>query len=125
MKRFIALMLTLLDDFLIIIAIFFLLPLFGLVIPFWLVLLIVLILAFLSVLLYKAFKHLENPSHLGIESVIGKRGEALSDLDPKGLVYLDNELWSAISTGDKIRKGEKVVVKRIEGSVLIVEKTES
>jgi membrane-bound serine protease (ClpP class) len=58
----------------------------------------------------------------GREGLVGKVGEARSDLAPKGRVFVHGEIWNAIST-TPVAKGAPVRVCRVEGMQLIVEAT--
>ncbi len=68
---------------------------------------------------YKA--HRARPT-TGQEGIIGEVGEVREDLDPEGLVFVQGELWRAISDGENILRGEKVVIKKVNGLKLIVGK---
>jgi len=58
----------------------------------------------------------------GREGIVGEIGIARSDIDKNGgIVFVHGEIWKAISS-EKIKKGEKIIVKKIEGLKLIVEK---
>jgi len=58
----------------------------------------------------------------GPESIIGKMGVALSELNPEGEVRVEGVVWRAKSASERIGSGEKVVVKARDGLTLIVEK---
>ncbi len=58
----------------------------------------------------------------GVEGIIGETGEALSLLNPSGLVRVHGEIWNAESVSGKIAKGEQVQVKEIHNLKLKVEK---
>ncbi len=58
----------------------------------------------------------------GVESMIGKRGIAITDLNPKGEVRVAGEIWHAKSELGDIPKGEQVTIKALDGLVVIVEK---
>jgi len=51
---------------------------------------------------------------------VGEVGEALSTLRPAGKVLIQDQIYDAISSGQLIEKGDKVVVIRLEGSVIVV-----
>ncbi len=58
----------------------------------------------------------------GKEGIVGEKGIARSDIDKDGgIVFVHGEIWKAISN-EKIKKGEEVIVKKIDGLKLIVEK---
>jgi membrane-bound serine protease (ClpP class) len=56
----------------------------------------------------------------GKEEVIGKTAEVKATLNPRGLISLNGELWTAISDSGKIEPGEEVVIKQIDGIILHV-----
>jgi membrane-bound serine protease (ClpP class) len=55
----------------------------------------------------------------GPEAMIGETGEATSDIDPEGRVFLHSEIWKAKSE-ERIEKGAAVEVTAIDGLTLIV-----
>jgi len=59
----------------------------------------------------------------GSEGMVGEIGEAVTDIDPRGKVRVVGELWDA-RCDRPVRKGERVVVKRLDGMTLIVERHE-
>lgn len=121
MKRIEATILTLLDDFLVIALILIVLPFLGIQIPVWLIASILPALLIFSMITYKALRALEKKPVMGLETIIGSIGEALTEINGKGLVLLNNELWSARSVSKKIPKGSKVLIKNVEGTILLVE----
>lgn len=58
----------------------------------------------------------------GKEGMIGLEGEAYTDLDPEGTVFVRGELWRAESLDEKIEKGEKIIVADVEGLKLKVKR---
>lgn len=58
----------------------------------------------------------------GPESLIGKRGVVVSTLSPTGEVRVEGIIWRARTSSGEIKEGEPVVVRAIEGLVLLVEK---
>lgn len=59
---------------------------------------------------------------IGVQSLIGAIGEVKVKIDPVGIVYVNNEDWSAESfDGTPVKKGEFVKVKEVKGIKLIVE----
>ena len=69
---------------------------------------------------------LRQGSHMtGPESLVGKRGVAVTDLKPAGEVRAGGIVWRARSVSGDILKGEIVRVKSIEELELAVEKANS
>lgn len=64
-----------------------------------------------------------RPPATGRESMAGLQGVARSDLDPRGRVFIDGALWSAIAVDEPvILKGEPVRVVSRDGMVLNVKR---
>jgi membrane-bound serine protease (ClpP class) len=61
----------------------------------------------------------------GPETMVGKQGEVVTDLTPKGEVRVQGEIWRAESISGNILKGEQVTVKTLKGLVIIVEKVQT
>jgi len=58
--------------------------------------------------------------YTGAESLVGEEGEAVTDIDPKGQVFVHGEYWRAKSASP-IEKGEEIRVLGSKGLLLIVE----
>jgi membrane protein implicated in regulation of membrane protease activity len=58
---------------------------------------------------------------VGAEALVGRQAVAVTALEPRGQVRLDGELWAAVSD-EAVAGGENVVVRRVEGLTLVVEK---
>jgi membrane-bound serine protease (ClpP class) len=59
----------------------------------------------------------------GREGLVGEMGNALSDLSPRGKVFVHGETWDARS-GRPVRQGQRVRVLGLEGMELEVEPVE-
>ncbi|KPK41929.1 MAG: hypothetical protein AMJ78_04175 [Omnitrophica WOR_2 bacterium SM23_29] len=59
----------------------------------------------------------------GKEGLIGKIGQAETDIDKdkEGKVFIHGEIWNAVAD-EKIKKGEKVKVVKLDGMCLVVER---
>ena len=57
----------------------------------------------------------------GLQGMIGAVGEARTDIDPEGKVFVQGELWNAHARA-RVGLGEHVVVRKVEGLDLEVEK---
>ncbi len=69
-----------------------------------------------------AIRARRNKVVTGKQGMIGAVGEARTDIDPEGKVFIQGELWNAHAPS-RVRIGEQVVVRKIEGLELEVEKT--
>lgn len=56
------------------------------------------------------------------EALIGKEAVAITDLKISGKIELEDERYDAITTGDFIEAGTKVIVKKYQGNTLVVKK---
>lgn len=72
---------------------------------------------FVIVRVVKAQRH---PVRTGREEMPGKTATVRQTLDPKGLVFYDGELWTAVSDSGVISVGEDVTIERVNGVVLRV-----
>jgi membrane-bound serine protease (ClpP class) len=68
-----------------------------------------------------ALKARRNKVVTGKQGMIGSVGEARTDIDPEGKVFVQGELWNA-HAASRIPMGESVVVRDMEGLELEVEK---
>jgi membrane-bound ClpP family serine protease len=57
---------------------------------------------------------------VGLPSMIGSRGKVADRLDPEGLINIKGELWTARSGGERLNRGEEVVVVGEDGLRLLV-----
>jgi membrane-bound serine protease (ClpP class) len=80
---------------------------------------IILVAGFFIVVSALAFRaYLRKPKG-GMEGLIGEIGEVKGPIDPEGLIFVQGELWRAVSE-EKIELGEKVEVVGTKGLVLNV-----
>jgi len=89
----------------------------------WLVILPAALLSalFFAVAIGLAVKVHKRPPSTGVEGLIGEQGEASTDIDPEGKVFLHGEIWDARSK-EPVRKGEKITVAGIDHMTVIVKK---
>jgi membrane-bound serine protease (ClpP class) len=73
-----------------------------------------------SFIVYKAAKARLSKVKTGKEALVGARGIAVSDLNPKGKIRVVGEFWQAKAKDEWIKKGEEVEVIDMEGLFLIV-----
>jgi membrane-bound serine protease (ClpP class) len=53
--------------------------------------------------------------------LVAERGEALTDIDPQGRVFVHGEYWNARAAGGRIPRGARVRVKSVRDLLLEVE----
>jgi membrane-bound serine protease (ClpP class) len=54
------------------------------------------------------------------ENLIGCSGESATVLRPSGMVVLNGKKYSAVTEGEFIEKGAKIMVEKVEGSRIVV-----
>jgi len=71
---------------------------------------------FMTVLTF-ALKAMRRPVEVGVEALIGRLGEARTDIAPRGMVQVAGELWSAeVEDGElAVKAGERVEVVGVDG----------
>jgi membrane protein implicated in regulation of membrane protease activity len=75
--------------------------------------------------LWYIFGVIRKKALTGAESLIGKKGIVYTEmLSSKGEVTIDGVIWRAylVTPGDPLKKGEEVIVKKVEDITLIVER---
>ncbi len=77
---------------------------------------------FFGFIVAKALQAQRRPSVMGVEALIGRLGEARTDLNPIGMVHVAGELWTAESEAGMIAAGTPVQVVGVEGLRLRVRK---
>jgi membrane-bound serine protease (ClpP class) len=76
--------------------------------------------AFFGTVISLAVRSQISKPSTGSEGMIGEAGVAVTDIDGNGKVHVFGELWDA-RCDLPVRKGDRVIVKRLEGMTLIVE----
>jgi membrane-bound ClpP family serine protease len=56
----------------------------------------------------------------GAEGMIDGVAVAKTPLDPMGTVLAKGELWTAVTKGEKVERGEEVIITKVEGLKLWV-----
>ncbi len=56
----------------------------------------------------------------GREDLVGRTAEVRAALNPKGIVFVEDELWSATIEDGMAEVGEEVTITRVEGLKLYV-----
>lgn len=65
--------------------------------------------------------YLKKP-HTGSQALIGKRGEVIEDLNPKGKIKIQGSLWIARSVGGNLKRGQIVEIVRTKNLTMLVKK---
>ena len=74
-------------------------------------------------LFYAGIKAQYKSVKTGKEALIGAKGVAVTDLNPKGEVRVQGEFWQAIAKDEAITNGETVEVVCLDGMLLVVKPT--
>ena len=56
----------------------------------------------------------------GREELVGRTAEVEIVLEPKGIVLVEGERWTAVSEKGRIKPGEEVVITKVDGLTLSV-----
>ena len=118
-RLILTILVSLIDEAIIILVIFFVLSLFGIEMPLWLIITLVLVLSALTLVVYRA---LSKKPLLGFESMIGKSGMTVSPIARKGTIKIGNELWSSETDYEYIEAGVEVIVTGQTGLKLNIRK---
>ncbi len=95
----------------------------SLIIDLWVIILVAIILiAFIILAINRGIAAHRLQAGAGKEELIGRTAEVVTALEPKGMVFVEGERWSAISEAGNIAPGEEVVITRVEGLKLYVDK---
>jgi len=95
----------------------------GVIMDAWLIALIVIgLVAFAAITVIWGVKAHRFKIGAGAEELIGRTAEVKVALTPKGIVFIDDERWTAISETGQVAEGEEVVVARVAGLVLHVKR---
>ncbi len=58
----------------------------------------------------------------GREELVGKIAEVKITLDPKGVVFIQGEQWTAISESGRVEPGEEVLISKVDSLKLYITK---
>ena len=89
----------------------------------WLIAIIVIgSVAFLAVAIIWGIRAHRHQVSAGREDLVGKTAVVETALEPKGVVFVEGERWTAVSEKSRIKLGEEVVITKVEGLKLWVTK---
>jgi membrane-bound serine protease (ClpP class) len=75
-----------------------------------------LLVAFFGIALTAGLRAQRRVAAVGAQALLGKRGVVVSDLDPRGVVLVQSETWTAVAAGEgPLRAGEAVEVIGVDG----------
>jgi membrane protein implicated in regulation of membrane protease activity len=104
-------------------ALVWVLPLFGITLSWWWILLILVVFVVYCYIMYI----IGHPTVLyepvtAPESIIGNEGVVEADLAPEGYVRVRGELWKASCADGPLSKGDEVIITGLNGMKLTVER---
>ena len=81
----------------------------------WLIVLVAVgIVVFLTIAILWGIRAHRHQASAGREDLIGKVAEVKTTMKPKGTVFIQGELWTAISEEDRIEPGQEVVITKVD-----------
>ena len=102
---------TIIEETLIVIAAVWGLPKLNVHVPVWALAIIMVVWLYYSIFTYKkGTKALKVGQLVGLQNMIGSKGKTSSDLKPDGWVRIRGELWSATSVSGEIKAGKNIIV---------------
>ena len=102
-------------------VVLWLLPLWGINIPIWGLILLMVGYGVKEGITYRiGARALQRKPVVSLQGMVGCRGEAATPLAPGGYVRVEGELWQAFSTGPNIDKGDEIVVVEVKRLSLLV-----
>jgi membrane-bound ClpP family serine protease len=112
---------TTIEEAVLLLVLYGILPWFGVITPIWLVCIIVLAWAAWSYLTYRiGARTIDRMPILGAEALVGTRGITTTLLSPTGYVRTGSELWQAHSVSGEINAEVEVVIVEVKGLTLLV-----
>ena len=95
----------------------------SLVIDPWLIIVgIICVVAFLAVTVIWGIRAHRLQVAAGREDLIGKTAEVKVSLEPKGIVFVEGERWTAVSESGRVEPEEEVIITKVDGLKLYVTK---
>jgi len=90
--------------------------------PWLIVTVIICVIAFLAVTVIWGIRAHRRQVSAGIEELVGKTAEVKAALEPKGIVLIEGERWTAVSEEGRVEPGEEVTINRVDSLKLYVSK---
>ena len=85
---------------------------------------IICVIAFIAVSVIWGIQAHQRKVSAGREDLVGKTAEVKIALEPKGIVFVEGERWTAISEKGRAKPGEEVIITKVDGLKLYVTKKE-
>jgi membrane-bound serine protease (ClpP class) len=92
-------------------------------VPLWLlVIIIILVVVFIVFAVIWSVRAHRNRVTAGKEDLIGSTAVVETALDPKGIVLVEGEHWTAVIDNGRAEPGEDVIIRSVQGLKLTVSK---
>jgi len=78
--------------------------------------------AFITISVIWGIRAHRHQASAGREELVGKTAEVKIALEPKGIVFIQGERWTAISEKGRVKPGEEVIITKVDGLKLYVTK---
>lgn len=92
--------------------------------PWQIAIVVIGIIAFLAVAVIWGIRAHRHQASAGREDLIGKSAEVKIALEPKGIVFIQGERWTAVSEKGRVEPGEEVIITKVDSLKLWVTKKE-
>ncbi len=83
---------------------------------------VVCVAAFIAVAVIFGIRAHRRQASAGREELLGRTAEVEITLEPKGVVLVEGERWTAISEKGRVEPGEEVIITKVDGLKLYVTK---
>ena len=91
----------------------------------WMIaILIIVVVIFLAITIIWGIRAHRGKVSAGREDLVGKIAEVKIALEPKGIVMVEGERWTAISESGRLESGEEVIISRVDSLKLYVTRKE-
>jgi membrane-bound ClpP family serine protease len=112
---------TAVEEAVLVVVLLVILPLFGINIPIWLIVVLIVAWAAWSYVTYRLrVKTIDKMPVVGAEALIGIKCSTTTPLSPMGYVKVGSELWQAYSIEGDINSEVEVVIVEVKGLALQV-----
>lgn len=88
----------------------------------WLIVIVVVIVALSAYVVNRIIRAHHHQVSAGREELVGKTAIVKIALEPKGVVFVEGERWTAISETGRVEPEEEVIITRVDGLKLYVTK---
>ncbi len=90
--------------------------------PIWIIIVVIIVIAFIVLVINRGIRAHQKQVAVGREDLVGKTAIVEIALEPKGVVLIEGERWTAMLEKGRAEAEEEVVVQRVEGLKLRVSK---